>query len=427
MHSFDITLENLSKIEGHVALDIKVRNKKVKEVKFKITENKRFFEEAARGQKYKAAPQLMSRICGTCSIAHLMCCIEALEHCLGVKPTKQALLLKKLTVYGLMIRDHALHLYFFSLPDVIGKDSILDFDEKNEFEHELIHDALDIKRVGNNLSTLVAGKAVHAPFPTVGGFLKVPEESGIRKSIEELKSIREKVLKIIRVYAEWKENFSRKTNFVALVSDEFSFLEGEVCSTTGRCIAEQNYLNYIDKVIIPYSTASAFKFEGENFMVGALARMNLSKEKLHPNTKESVKQYLDRFPSENIFDNCLAQAIEILHCVDHSIEILSSNKFAPEPVQEVTPKAGTGIGVIEAPRGTLYYKIALDDSGTIKQATVIVPSAQNQINIENDIKRLVEEKIGLSKEKITYEIEKLIRAYDPCMSCTSHFLKVNWK
>lgn len=426
MHSFDINIENLSKIEGHVSMDIKVRNNKVKDVKFKITENKRFFEQAARRQSFESAPQLMSRICGTCSIAHLLCCIEALEKALGVKSTEQTLMLKKLTMYGLMIRDHALHLYLFSLPDVFEKDSILEFDEKNPEQHELLHDAFAVKKAGNNLSILVAGKAVHAPYPTVGGFTSVPQKDGIAKSIKELKSIRKRVLKLIKIYGEWNEKLIRKTNFIALATDDFSFLQGKICSSSGLCIEEENYGDHLKKVVIPYSTATGFEFKKGNYLVGALARLNLSKEKLHKKTQRDAKKFLARFPSENVFDNNLAQAIEILHSIDHSIEILTTHEFKEEAIQKIAPRAGTGIGVIEAPRGTLYYRLKLDKKGKINDATVIVPTQQNQINIENDIRLLVEEKLSEKKEKIEYEIEKLVRAYDPCMSCASHFLKVNW-
>lgn len=426
MHSFDITMDNISKIEGHAKLFIKVRKRKVESVKFSIAENKRFFEEAARGKNFRAAPQLMSRICGTCSIAHLMCCIEAIEKALDVKPSHQAILLKKLATYGLMIRDHALHLYLFSLPDVFGKDSIFEFSENNPLEHELLHDAFDVKRAGNDLSVLVAGKAVHAPYPTIGGFIKVPTKDEIKKVVKSLKEIRPKVLRIIEVYSNWKERLERESHFVALTTDDFSFLVGKICSSAGLCIEEKDYNKHLHKVVIPYSTATGYDFEGGDFFVGALARVNLGKNALHKNTKKDIKKYLNRFPSSNVFDNNLAQAIEILHSIDHSIEILTKHRFEPEKLPEIRPHEGTGIGVIEAPRGTLYYKVSLDKSGIIDRATVIVPTQQNQISIENDIKKIVQDMIDEDKDKISYEIEKLVRAYDPCMSCASHFLKVKW-
>ncbi|MCX6816046.1 MAG: nickel-dependent hydrogenase large subunit [Candidatus Aenigmarchaeota archaeon] len=427
MHSFDITMENLSKMEGHANLDVKVRDGRVEDVEFKIMENQRFYEQAVRGQPITTAPQLMSRICGTCSIAHLTCCIEAIEKGVGIIPTDQSLLMKKLAMYGLMIRDHALHLYFFSLPDLIGKDSILDFSENDEKEHKLLHDSFDVKRAGNALSTLIAGKAVHAPYPTVGGFLHTPDQAGVEKTIKELKYARPLVMNLIDLFYNWNEKLERDTDFVGLVTNDYSFIEGKVRSSRGICIREQDYLEHLIRVVIPYSQAPGFEFEGEEFMVGALARMNLNKDALHPETKKSAERYLKAFPCNNIFYNNLAQAIEILHSIDHSVELLENTKFKQEEIQKpVIKEEDIGIGVIEAPRGTLYYKLTIGTSGKIKKANVIVPTAQNQINIEKDIAKLVENNLDKPKEKIEYELEKLIRAYDPCLSCASHFLKVKW-
>jgi coenzyme F420-reducing hydrogenase alpha subunit len=427
MHSFDITMENLSKMEGHADLEVKVRDGKVENVRFKITENQRFYEQAARGQPIATVHQLMSRICGTCSVAHMICCIEAIENAMGITPTEQSLLMKKLTTYGLMIRDHALHLYFFSLPDLVGKDSILDFSESNKKEHKLLHDSFDIKRAGNMLSTLIAGKAVHAPFPAPGGFLKIPDEAGVQKTVSELKKIRPAVLDIIETFAGWDQKFERETDFVALVTNDFSFLSGDIKTTKGVTIHEKDYLDHLIQFTTDYSNAPSFEFEGEEFMVGALPRMNLNRDALHPATKESAKEYLKLFPSKNIYHNNLAQAIEILHSVDHSIQILENIKFRKEEIQrpQITEER-VGIGVIEAPRGTLFYRLTVGPSAKVKKANVIVPTAQNQMNIERDIGKLVQDNLEMPRPKLEYEIEKLVRAYDPCMSCASHFLKVKW-
>jgi coenzyme F420-reducing hydrogenase alpha subunit len=429
MHSFDINLENLAKIEGHARLDIRVRNDKVESVKLAIMENQRFYEQAVRGQSISGAPQLMSRICGTCSIAHLTCCIEAIENAVGIHSSEQSDVLKKLATYGLMIRDHALHLYFFTLPDLLGKDSILDFSESNEKEHRLLHDSFDVKRAGNALSTMVAGRAVHGTFPTVGGFLKVPDEAAIANVVSQLKHIRPRVLELIQMFYDWNEKFERETDFVGLATHDYSFLQGEIVTSKGVRVQEKDYLEHLINVIIPYSQApSGYEFEGEEFMVGSLARMNLNREALHPETKNSAAEFLKVFPSNNIFHNNLAQAIEILHSIDHSIDILRNAKFKKEDIQKpVINEEKVGVGVIEAPRGTLYYRVTVGKSGTIKKANVIVPTAQNQINIEKDIGKLVQDNLDrLSKEQIQYELEKLIRSYDPCMSCASHFLKIKW-
>ncbi|MBU2100242.1 nickel-dependent hydrogenase large subunit [Candidatus Micrarchaeota archaeon] len=426
MHNCDITIENISKTEGHAGLDVKVRKGVVKDVRFKILENKRFYTQAIRGKNFLAAPQLMSRICGTCSIAHLLCCIESIENALEVKESEQTKLLKTLAMNGLMIRDHSLHLYMFSLPDVIGKDSILDFDEKNSFEHELLHDCFSVKGAGNNLTKLIAGRSVHAPFPSVGGFNKLPDPKLFPEMVKELKAQREKVLKLIDIYFKCDFDFSRKTNFVAITNKDYDFRQGNLCSSTGVCVPEGKMEDHLEHVVLPYSQASGYKFEGKEFMVGALSRMNLNKQSLNKETKKDVSKYLKKFPSNNIYDNNLAQAIEVLHCIDSSISILESFEPKPEPKPVITPKKSTGIGVIEAPRGTLFYKVELDEKGIIKKGKVVVPTGQNQINIEKDVAVIVQKNLDETKESIQFEIEKLIRAYDPCMSCAAHFLKINW-
>jgi len=427
MHTFDLSLKQLTKVEGSASLDIRVNNDKVEYVHFKVTEYKRFYTQAMKGKPAAALPQLLSRICGTCSNAHLMASIESCEHALGIEPTEQTMLLRMLTMYGLMIRDHALHLYLFVLPDVYNRDSFLEFDEQNPEEHQLLHDGFAIKAAGNFLASMVAGRSVHATYPAIGGFIHFPDKKDIEQSIQKLESIRDAVLRLIHVFQNIPMHFDRKTNFMALMPDRYGFLNGCINNGKGECIPEQGYREHLEHVVLPYSQASAYKSEGEPYMVGALARINLAKDKLHEYTKASLKETLDLFPSTDIFYNNLAQAIEILHSLDDSIDILSHREFHPEPVIKKVPREGVGIGVVEAPRGTLYHKVELDEKGIVKHGEIVVPTGQNQINIETDVARLVEELLPHTpKEQIITEIEKLIRAYDPCMSCAAHFLKVNW-
>ena len=428
MHSIDmdLSIDKLSKIEGHGQLDLKVRNGKVEELHFKITENKRFYTKAIEGKPFIAAPSLMSRICGTCSIAHLLCCIEAVESALGFQASEQLKILRKLTMYGLNIRDHTLHLYFFALPDVFNKDSILDFDADDPVQHNLVHEAFQIKGAGNNLSKFIAGKAVHAPYPMVGGFTKIPDKEGIQKSLQELKDARPLVFNILKVFDDWNMQLERKTTYMALVTNDFSFLDGHIETTDGTRVEESDYTKHLERVIIPYSTSTGYNFKEGNYFVGSLARLNLNKDALHPNTKRDAAWFLRRFPSNNVFHNNLAQAIELLHCIDHSIDILENYEFKPEKLNILKPKQCSGTGVIEAPRGTLYYKLDISEQGVITHADVIVPTQQNQINIENDIRKYVEDHLEFDKTQMALEIEKIVRAYDPCMSCATHFLKINW-
>ncbi len=430
MHTFDLNLDRITKVEGSASLEVRVRDNKVEHVHFKITEYKRFFTEAMKGKPITALPQLLSRICGTCSNAHLMASIEACERALGITPTEQTMALRNLTMYGLNIRDHALHLYLFVMPDLFGKDAFLDLDENDPVQHQLLHDGFDIKSEGNFLATLVAGRSVHAVYPTIGGFLRFPEPGGVKEAVGRLEAIRPAVVRLVEVFKNAPFHFDRKTNFMALVptGPRFGYLQGCIMTGKGECIPEEHFGEHLERVVLPYSQASAYQHEGEAYMVGALARLNLAKDKLHPKTKETLGATLDLFPSTDMFMNNVAQAIEILHCVDDAIEVLESRTFAPEPLIKVPYREAVGVGVIEAPRGTLYHKVHVGADGVVKDGEIVVPTGQNQINIEGDIHRLVQELVPETpKDKIAFEIEKLIRVYDPCMSCAAHFLKVDWE
>lgn len=429
MHNLDLSIADISKIEGKAACDIKVREGKVESVKFSIAEYKRFYTQAIRGKDIIALPQLTARICGTCSNAHLLCAIKAVENAVGLIPTQQTIMLRKLLNYGLIIRDHALHLCVFVLPDIFRKDSILDFDENNPEEHKYLDATFQIKAAGNNLGKRVGGRSVHAPFAAVGGFTILPKEEELKKSISELKSIRQEVLDLVDVFAKRDFTLERTDiDFAAICDDEYSFLYGDLLRTDGSIIPGEKYGEFLEKIAIPYSHASGYKFGGKVYMVGALARLNLAKENLHPKTRKDAAEYLQLFPSKNIFHNNLAQAIEILHAIDSSVDIIENLKISVE--KPIIPKRqkGIGIGVIEAPRGTLYYKLEVDETGKIKTGQIVVPTGQNQIGIEGSIRKYLEQNIEKleNKEIVEHEVEKIVRAYDPCMSCASHFLKIRW-
>jgi coenzyme F420-reducing hydrogenase alpha subunit len=426
MHTLDLSLtEEITKVEGAAILDVQVKAGKIEKCRFGITEYKRFYTQAMQGKPWRGVPSLLARICGTCSNAHLLCSIEACEHALGITPTPQTQMLKKLTMYGLNIRDHALHLYLFALPDMWGKDSFLSFDENDPEQHQILHDAFEIKAAGNQLAIAVSGRSVHAILPMVGGFLNVPTQAQVDDAIHKLEHARPAAVRTIERFAKCDFRFDRKTHFMALVANPFNFLDGEILSDrTPERVQEKDFRSHLEHVVVPYSQASGYEYKGATYMVGSMARLNLGKDGLHPNTKKDAAIALSRFPSTNIFDNNLAQAIEILHCIDDGLDILKNTTFTKEPLVQPTQKSGTGIGVIEAPRGTLYHKVTLGEDGLVKDGEIIVPTGQNQINIEQDMARRLEEILPNkpNKEQVQLELEKIIRAYDPCMSCASHFL-----
>lgn len=431
MHSCDlnISINRLSKIEGHADLDIRIKNGQVESVDLRVMENQRFYTQAVKGKPALSVPQMVSRICGTCSVAHLTACIEAVEKTLEIKPSEQTVILRKLMMYSTMIRDHALHLYYFVLPDIYGVDSIL---ELADHEKELIHESLHVKEAGNNLSVLVGGRSVHAPFEVVGGFTNEIDKTKIEPIIAELESIRSYILKLAEIFYACDWELKRKTNFVALATPDFSFLEGKILTSSGAVIDEPDFWDHLHTVALPYSQAKGFEFEGKEYMVGSLARLNLNKDNLHPMTRASMKKYIDVFPSDNIYHNNLAQVIEIMHSIDHSVELLKTVDFKKEEVVKPVKLSGEGVGVIEAPRGTLYYWLAIDN-GMVRYANLVIPTAQNLVNMRADVHQIVvnvcETGLGSKEDeekRIKLEVEKIIRAYDPCMSCASHFLRINW-
>jgi len=422
--NFDLSLEQITKIEGHAALTLKVKNGTVEKCTFEVPEYKRFYTQAVRGKHITAIPQMVARICGTCSNAHLLCSIRAVEDAMGIKVSKQTYLLRRILNNGLIIRDHALHLYVFVLPDLYGRESLLAFDEAIEEEHELVHDAFAIKEVGNLLAKWSGGRSVHAPFPTIGGFLTLPKNGDQEKLILKLELIRKKVEKIIKIFEKCEFEIKEDILFSALQDNNYDFFGKTIITADNACVPARNYADHLELVVKPYSQASAYMYEGKTFMVGALSRMNLSKAGLHAHTKHGAESALKLFPSQNIFHNNLAQAIEILHCLDDSIDILSKLEIKDEKPVPYTLKAGMGTGVIEAPRGTLYHRYQIDEKGVVIHGDIIVPTGQNQICIEKSLWDFAQKNLHLEKKQLAHEMEKLIRAYDPCMSCSSHFLKL---
>lgn len=430
MHSGDITIENISKIEGTAGLEVKIRDGKVEDLKFIIKDYRRFYTQAVKGKPIAAVPTFLSRICGTCSVAHLYASLEAIEKSQGITLTEQTRTLRRLAYDGLMIRDHALHLYFFVLPDLLGIDSILDIPEDhNDPGHILLHDSFDIKTVGSEITDVVIGAAIHAPFPAVGGFHKLPDPTKFPDLITKLEKIRPQVIRGIKTFYDWKETLIRNADYLALRNDKsFDFLEGEIVNSTGKRVREDEFHSFLKSVVIPYSQSEGYVFSDthDDYFAGSLSRINLNKDLLLPQTVASIAEYICVFPSNNIHHNNLAQAIEILHCVDEAIGILKSIKIQNEKPVDVPTRAGMGVGVIEAPRGILYHMAQVDEKGLIVDYDVIVPTSQNQINIENDLKKYFGDNLEMPKEELQKNAEKIIRAYDPCMSCATNFLKISW-
>jgi sulfhydrogenase subunit alpha len=236
------------------------------------------------------------------------------------------------------------------------------------------------------------------------------------------------VLRGIDTFFKWDASLVRNMDYLGLRNDaRFDFLEGDIVNSNGRRIARSEFKNYLHYVQIPHSHAEGYRFSdtGEDYLVGALARINLNRDLLHPRTRDDTASPLSAFPSNNVYHNNLAQAIEVLHCVEEAIDLLRTMHVADEKPVRTQDMAATGVGVIEAPRGLLYHMANVDDEGVIEDYDVIVPTAQNQINIENDLKDYFDENLDKDEKTLRVNAESIIRAYDPCMSCATNFLKID--
>jgi sulfhydrogenase subunit alpha len=235
------------------------------------------------------------------------------------------------------------------------------------------------------------------------------------------------VLRAIKTFSEWDASLVRNIDYLCLRNDaRFDFLEGDIVNSNGRRVPSEEFEHYLEYVQIPYSHAEGYRFSDtdEDYLVGALARLNLNRDLLHPRT--DAAPYLSAFPSNNIYHNNLAQAVEILQCVDEALDILSNIRIADEKPVRKPPRAGMGMGVIEAPRGLLYRMARVNEEGVVEDYDVIVPTAQNQINIENDLKDYFNRNLDKDEEALRVDAESIVRAYDPCMSCATNFLKIDW-
>lgn len=419
-----ITLDHITKIEGHAKLNLQVKHSKVTNCELSSTEGSRYFEGMLVGRYFFEAHEITSRICGICSCAHVIAAITAIEDALQYTPSEQTKRLRKLLMLGERIRSHAAHLYFLALPDYFGYESALAMAPKYKSE---LKDALQLIKVGNNVIKTLAARDLHPVSATVGGWLKLPTKEQLIALRDDLKDIKNAALRTASLISGLKNpDFVSKGEWFSLKTDDgYALLEGAISS--GELSFERHkYREFIDEYHEPRSTANFVVREGKRYFVGALARLNNNSGHLSPGALNVLRKSGIRLPSTNPFHNNIAQAIELVHYIDEAIDICSKTEIVPEHVAKLKPRAGIGISAVEVPRGTLWHEYILDGEGKIVKANIITPTAQNLLNIQEDIREFVPTVVEKRRGDIKIEIEKLIRSYDPCFSCSAHFLELNW-
>jgi coenzyme F420-reducing hydrogenase alpha subunit len=413
----------LSKIEGHGKINV---NFKDLSAKLEIEEGERLFEGLLIGRPYYDAPHITSRICGVCPTSHMLASTKAIENAFDVRPSKTTILLRELLLTGQICQSHTLHLYFLAISDYLNLKSSLDLPEKNP---DIFASGLRLKRIYDELIELVGGRAVHPLTPTIGGMTKLPTKNELFLIREKLEEILPKCEETIKLFTSFHyPEASREVEFMALKNDEnYPYYDGIVWSSLGKGFLPTNYTEEIEEIVKPYSTAkfSLRKIGNKattGFVTGPRARIAMFAEYLNPKALKNIEEYTGKIGPSNAFYNNIAQSFEILHYTEEAIKIIDELIIILESHHniEFKPKAGSGTGVVEAPRGILYHHYEFDDYGNITKVDIITPTSQNLTSIEDDIEDILKHIHQIDQNKQQKIIEMLIRAFDPCITCSVH-------
>lgn len=417
----NVDVHYITRVEGHGNIHLKADNGKVDKVMWEVIESPRFFEAMMRGLSFENVPYLASRICGICSIAHTTASIQAVEAAFGIKLTPQAWQLRKLLFNAEVLESHVLHTLFLAAPDFLGAPSVLPMVGTHK---DVVLLAVRMKKLAYQLAEILAGRKTHPLYPIVGGFSKLPD-------IEDLKNIRprlEEALKamdtVVGVFKTLKiPDFTRETEYIALKDPkEYAFISGQIGSSDTATLPLDKYLEVTNEFCMPHSTAKFTKHKRDSYMVGALSRFNLNSSQLLPKAKKAAAELGLKAPNHNPYMITVAQVVETVHALEDSLNIIDAlaRTGIKDEVVKIKPKAGRGVGAVEAPRGILFHDYTFDDNGILTKANCIIPTNQNHFNIQKDMEKLAPEILNKSEAEIKLLLEMLVRAYDPCISCSTH-------
>lgn len=421
-----ISINHITKIEGHASLELETEGNNILKCNLKAQEGARFFEGIVLGRRYDEIVEITSRICGICSVAHTTTCQKAIENALGIKVTKQTETLRELLTIGERIRSHATHLYFFVLPDYLGYESTLAMAPKYKKQ---IEQALRLIKLGNDIIRTIGGREMHPVTTVIGGFSIIPRQDDLKNLLIRLKRAKDDAMATADLFLSLNyPKFERKSEHMSLRQiDGFPLITGTIISNELFEMDPKDYDTYIEEHLEEYATSKFAVKEGKAYLVGAIARINNNSKLLTKDAEKILKKSKIALPCFNPFMNNIAQVIELVHWIDTAIQTLESINLQPEEPIKPVLKPGRGIACTEAPRGLLFHDYTFDANGNVTKANIVTPTCQNLRHMEDDIRAYLPTLLGQPEDKVVLEIEKLIRSYDPCFSCSTHFLKVDWK
>lgn len=427
----NIDIHHVTRVEGHGNILVNAKDGKIEDIRWEIPESPRFYEAMLRGRSWDEAAHITSRICGICSAGHTLASIRATEDAFGMTPSPQTWRLRKLLSHGGTIQSHVLHVCFLVLPDLLDVGSVLPLAETHP---EAVQIALRMKKLGNDIADVIGGRAVHPISAVVGGFTRIPTEDELNMLKEKLVAAvddAKALVGLLKTLAGGIPDFKRHTEFISLKwGQEYPWIDGDIVSSAAGIVPYREYLGVTNEFIIPYSTAKRAKNKQESYLVGALARFNNNYDQLNATGREIAETLGLKPVSHNPFMNNVAQVVETGHCIEDAIATINQlleDGLGEEPV-EVMIKAGRGVGAVEVPRGILFHDYTYDEKGIIQKANLIIPTNQNHANIEEDMKSWVPELMenDAGQDEVAHKLEMLVRAYDPCISCSTHMLRVDF-
>ena len=419
-----IKTDYLARVEGEGAMHVRIRGGEVEDVKLEIYEPPRFFEAFLRDRAFSEAPDITARICGICPVAYMTSAFNAIEDALEVEVDQRVRALRRLMYCGEWIESHALHVFLLHAPDFLGFESAWAMARDHR---EAVEGGLRIKAAGNDLLRVVGGRAVHPINVRVGGFYKAPTAGELGALAEGLKQARELARESVGWVAKLDfPDFEQDYEFVALSEpDAYAIEDGRLVSSGGLEIGPASYEEHFTEQHVEHSTALQSRLkDGGTYFLGPMARYALSSDRLSPLAREAAAEAGLGPICRNPFQSIVVRAVEILFALDEALRLIDAYEPPDPPAVEAEPRAATGCGWSEAPRGMLWHRYRLTGDGSIAEARIVPPTSQNQARIEQDLREFVRPRVDLSDERLQWECEQAIRNYDPCISCSTHFLKL---
>lgn len=420
----NVDVHHLARVEGHGNIKVRVRNGELKEAVWEVIETPRFFEVILQGRSWEEAGILTARICGICSIGHCLASVRATEDAFGIQIPDAAAKLRLLAKHGETLQSHYLHLFFLAAPDFLGLPSVIPLIDSRP---DIVGVAARLKNIANRLCDLVAGRTTHPVSICVGGMTALPDRRKLLGFRDELLRSVEDVSTAIDLIRTFDiPDFARETEFVSLKGNgHYPFIGGELVSTDGVVKPERDYRVMTNEFIVEQSTSKWCKLSRNSFAVGALARVNNNFHLLHPEAQKVATLFNLTPVNHNPYMNNIAQLVEAVHCTYESVDLIEELAALPEgtPVRApVTPKAGTGVGAVEVPRGILYHEYTYSKEGRVVKANCVIPTTQNHANIQDDLEALVRQFAvkGMTDARMELLCSMLVRSYDPCISCSVH-------